>query len=91
MNGGLNNSKRGFRGSGVYMTECKADIYIFEVLESVKLQSVECNSLLDLQLNDTPLNNLFNKHVRKKSPHIHITEENYKKSGRESIQRYCSS
>ena len=98
LNEGFKNSKQGWHGSGVYMTECsyiahgyatnKIDIgldidnnfiFVNEVLESEKLQTFVYNSTLDMRDNDKTLSNPFNKHVHKKSTHIKITEENYKK------------
>ena len=59
----------------------KADNFIFvnEVLESEKLQTFVYNSPFDIRENDSTPSNAFNKHVRKESPQIELTEENYKK------------
>ena len=86
---GFKNSKSGWYGKGVYMTECsdvafsyslqhnnRVDYTIFvnEVLESTKLQTFEIVNITgDI---DTPLENPFKKHIDKSSPQA--TEENYK-------------
>ena len=84
---GFKNSKRGWYGKGVYMTECSEvafsysllntvdyTIFVNEVLESEKLQTFEIGYVTgDI---DTPLENPFNKHIHTSSPQV--TEENYK-------------
>ena len=55
--------------------------FVNEVFESEKLLTFEFDNIFDIENNNTPLKNSFNKHIRnfngKKSPQI--TQEDYKK------------
>ena len=89
---GFKNSKKGYFGKGVYMSDC-SDVaskyaatrfsnnyclYVFvnEVLESEKLQTLEFDASTYVRYHDTPLKHPFNKHIHKSSHQA--TEKDYK-------------
>ena len=77
LNRGFKNSKDGWFGSAVYITDCSYNvqrytmrntheynfIFVNEVLESEKLQTFEFD-IFGIKQNGNPLKNTFNKHIR---------------------------
>ena len=69
------------RNNNYYSQKGKINfIFVNEVFESEKLLTFEFDNIFDIENNNTPLKNSFNKHIRnfngKKSPQI--TQEDYK-------------